>query len=274
MNLIPKRIYFYWGGKSLPFLRYMTILSFRKYNPDWKIILCQPTSENLSQNYNWPGKENKNDLSSIPNYFDKLQGIVDEFRTVDMTSFGLPNNLPEVTKSDFYRLNLLANECGVWMDMDIIFFHPLEYAFLKTDHRVYICYQPNLPGTPPYHSIGLLMSAPYNDSWKNLLFYAKQHIMDYDYQAIGSPFYKKYLDETAFEVCNFSNNIVYPIRWPDKIWHRPAEVSLQELKPETIGIHHYAGHFITAEFQAKLTHENYMNYDNIVCYFIKKALNG
>ena len=98
--------------------------------------------------------------------------------------------------------------------------------------------------------------------------------MDYDYQAIGSPFYKKYLDETAFEVCNFSNNIVYPIRWPDKIWHRPAEVSLQELKPETIGIHHYAGHFITAEFQAKLTHENYMNYDNIVCYFIKKALNG
>lgn len=270
MKLVPKIAYVYWGAEILPFLRYMTLYSFRRYNPDWKIVLYVPQKAN--KNYNWPDNVNKGNLVG-KDYFDQAKQLIDEIRILDMEVFGLSNDLPEVTKSDYLRLHLLANEHGVWMDMDIIFFYPLEYAFLQTEHKVYICCQPNLPGTPPYHSIGLLMSAPNNNSWGNLLFYAKQHIMDYNYQAIGSPFYKKYLDETAIEICNFSNNIIYPIRWPDKIWNPVFSVSSLELKPESIGVHWYAGHKTSAEFQAKLTIENYMNYDNIVCHFMRKALN-
>jgi len=271
MKNIPKQVFFYWGGETLPFLRYMTLYSFRKHNPSWKIILCVPRREDISKNYNWPGKENKNDLSG-KDYFSQAQELVNEVRIVNMELYDLSNSLPEVTKSDYYRLYLLANHFGLWLDMDIIFFRPMEHAFLQTDHKAYICYQKDIPTGKPYHSIGLLMSAPDNTTWAHMQYYAQQHIHDYDYQAIGSPFYEKYLDETALEVCNFSNNIVYPIRWPNKIWERPAEISLTELKLETIGIHFYVGHPTSAKYQALLTDENYMNYDNIVCYYLKKAL--
>ena len=36
---IPKRIFFYWGGSDMSWMRYMTLYSFRKMNPDWEVIL-------------------------------------------------------------------------------------------------------------------------------------------------------------------------------------------------------------------------------------------
>lgn len=273
MRNIPKRAYFYWGGEILPYLRYMTIHSFRHYNLDWEIVLCVPKKNHVSQNFNWPGKENKTAILG-KDYMQQVRGIVNEVREVDMQIFGLSNDLPEVTKSDFYRLHLLSDQFGLWLDIDIIFFKPMSHAFLQTDYKAYVCYQKGNPDTPPYHSIGLLMSAPGNSTWAYMQYYAKKHIYDYDYQAIGSPFYKKYLDHLASEVCNFSIDIVYPIRWPDRIWERSAEISLKEIKPETIGVHWYGGHPLAAKHQLGLTQENFRNQDNIVSHYLKQIPMG
>ena len=43
MKKIPKKAHFYWGGERLSFLRWMTLKSFRIFNPDWEIILHRPT---------------------------------------------------------------------------------------------------------------------------------------------------------------------------------------------------------------------------------------
>jgi hypothetical protein len=36
---IEKTLHTYWGGDSMSYLRYLTLASFRKLNPDWKIFL-------------------------------------------------------------------------------------------------------------------------------------------------------------------------------------------------------------------------------------------
>ena len=43
LNKIPKVIHFYWGGKKLSYLRFLSILSFRKLNPDWVIKVHIPS---------------------------------------------------------------------------------------------------------------------------------------------------------------------------------------------------------------------------------------
>jgi hypothetical protein len=269
MRNIPKTAYFYWGAELLPFLRFMTIYSFRKYHPSWRIVLCSPQTPN--KNYNWPDKVNKWDLVG-DDYMSLAKKLVDEVRTINMEDYGLSNDLPEVTKSDYLRLHLLSNEFGLWLDMDILFFHPIEYAFLRTSHLTYVCYQPHKPDTDPYHSIGLLMGGPGNVMWKHLLDNAKQSIHVQDYQAIGSPFYGRLIDANHPEVMNFSNNIIYPIRWPDKIWGPSASEALGMMKPETIGIHWYAGHPTSAKFQNELTEDNYRGYDNVICYYLHQIL--
>ncbi len=262
---VPKVCHFYWGAPILPFLRYATIYSFRKYNPDWKIIFYVP--KKISPNFNWPGIENKHAIEG-KDFLQQVGKIVNEIKVVDMETFGLSNDLPEVTKSDFLRLNLLSNDCGLWLDTDIVFFLPVEHAFTPTEHKSFVCFEKDIPEGRRYHSIGFLMSSVGNETFKVLFDNARKHIQDYDYQAIGSPFYEKYININNLEVFSFSNNIVYPIRWPDRTWNRPAEVSLRDLKPETIGVHWYAGHPTSGKFQNLLTESNFSSYNNIICFLL------
>ena len=39
--MIDKKIYFYWGNQPMSFLRYMTLISFNIFNPEWKMILIK-----------------------------------------------------------------------------------------------------------------------------------------------------------------------------------------------------------------------------------------
>ena len=40
--MIPKRIYFFWDGRPMPWLRFLALKSFKKFNQDWIIELWCP----------------------------------------------------------------------------------------------------------------------------------------------------------------------------------------------------------------------------------------
>ncbi len=42
MNNTPHILHVYCGGNNLSWLRYMTIISFKKYNPEWTVNLYVP----------------------------------------------------------------------------------------------------------------------------------------------------------------------------------------------------------------------------------------
>ena len=43
--MIPLRAFFYWGGRPLPWIRRMGVLSFAKHNPNWTVELFLEASE-------------------------------------------------------------------------------------------------------------------------------------------------------------------------------------------------------------------------------------
>ena len=56
---IPKIVHFYWGNEKLSYLRYMSVYSFRKLNPDWKIKIHVPGALSMIAP-TWGSNEQKN----------------------------------------------------------------------------------------------------------------------------------------------------------------------------------------------------------------------
>ena len=50
---------------------------------------------------------------------------------VDFQIYNFNNDMPEVHKSDFLRLELLSTIGGLWSDMDIIYFKPMNSLYFN-----------------------------------------------------------------------------------------------------------------------------------------------
>ena len=124
MNIyIPKRVYFYWGGKSLSFLRYLSIYSFAKYNPNYKIEVFVPTTL-TSNRITWNSGEQAQEYVGV-DYFPLLKNIPNLILH-EANFYNLNNELSEVHKSDILRLNLLSSRGGVWSDIDILYLDSID----------------------------------------------------------------------------------------------------------------------------------------------------
>lgn len=120
---IPKVLKLYWGrNRPLSYLRFLTVKTFKKLNPDWTIKIYYPKEVNY--NINWCTTENKNELT-CSDYFSKLNV---ELIAVDFTELDFPNvhRLSEVQKSDVFRWWINSKEGGVWSDFDILYINPIN----------------------------------------------------------------------------------------------------------------------------------------------------
>ncbi len=268
---IPKIAHFYWGAKTLPFLRYFTIYSFHKFNPDWKIMYYTPVE--LSDKKDWPTAHNK----SVINAADCTSVLLSQpwvhHEKVDFEQFGMSNDLPEVTKSDYIRLHLLYHYGGLWSDMDIIFFRPLSRAFENLSFSSYFCRQQYDGKGQAFHSIGFLMSSVKSEIFKALLEKAKDSISSSDYQSIGSPYYDKIVqfDEATY---NIPMSVVYSIYYYENAWNIPAYNFSQRLQSNSIGLHWYGGTSQSAKYQNIVCEHNASSFDNIYCYLTNMVLRG
>ena len=218
MNKIPKVAYFYWGGSVFPYLRYMSIYSFKKYNPDWETKLMVPVK--MSSKQSWKTEENKQKLDT-KDYMDRLEEICTEIIPFDMESIGFSNDLSEVIKSDISRLYIMYKYGGLWSDSDILFFKPMSIAFGADDNIAYFCYrrggvsQDDIPVNGPlYHSIGFLMGAKNNQYFQMLFENVGSRLNTDEYQSIGSPYYKEMIDINSPGIYNIGIDVVYPCRSP------------------------------------------------------------
>lgn len=118
---IPKEINFYWSGK-MPYLRYLSALSFKRLNPEWKITLW--TSEIKSQIRTWQTRE-LNYAQNWDDWSDRFFDLCDNVFPIDFEEFGVSNDISEVHKSDLLRYWILNHHGGVYSDTDIVFFNPI-----------------------------------------------------------------------------------------------------------------------------------------------------
>jgi hypothetical protein len=237
---VPKVAHFYWGGGTLPYMRMMTVKSFMRFNPDWKVKLYLPTQQ--ADKGEWNTKE-----LSYPvicqDCTDELMGLDIEKVYVGFAQYGFDDTMFEVHKSDFLRLYLLANEGGVWSDMDILYFKPMTELAVNNPENVnkdtFVCI------SSYGHSAGFLMSAPGSGFFQKTVELAKENYDPSRYQGIGATMFNERFPKFS-DVCRYSPAVnidmdaVYAhnaMRIQDIINGTPPKFT-----DKSIGIHWYAGH--------------------------------
>lgn len=276
LNKIPKRAYFYWGNETISFLRYLTVYSFRKLNPDWEINIFRPSKKykgkipwetgEFYDGVNFRGKDYTQELFG-------LDGIY--IKEVDFSSYPLVKDAPENYKSDLFRWYILSQEGGLYSDIDILYFRPMNDLFFNSKENeninAAICLQ-------KYgHIIGFLLSSQDNPFFTKLLSSCENAFDSKNYQSLSAPMVNniyptmdcinEMFPDLVFH--NMPMNVVYAIDH----FNIPAIFYLNDshcLTPETIGIHWYAGNMFSQEFNNELTHENLHSYDNLIVQKIKE----
>ena len=163
--MIPKRIFFYWGNNTMSWMRFMTLKSFRIFNPNFEMILYV-TKNNEIQNKTWYDN-NVQDFHYFKgiNYYDKINDLDIKIKEWDITN----NNIKPSTlkmgpshKSNFLKWCKLYEEGGIYSDLDILYFKPIEnfYESIKEFDTV-IC-------QTDYLSIGFMASTKNNLFFKDI----------------------------------------------------------------------------------------------------------
>src|SRR3990167_270079 len=127
---IPKQIWFYWGGMTMSFARFMTLKSFRKFHPDWKINLILDQNEKFKT---WKSVERQDEMAGV-NYIDNLDELnITTYNMNNLEDLGwfVSPNFEHLDKSyvhtkDTLNWWLLYSEGGVVADMDILFIKSID----------------------------------------------------------------------------------------------------------------------------------------------------
>ena len=131
LNKIPKKAHFYWGNSVLPFDRFLSIASFSANNRDWAVFMHRPLGLSPELDTSWETHEHKK-IKSSPSgncFWDSLSKLENvEIVEHDLDSLG---DISEVHKSDFLRWELLANDGGLWSDIDILYLRPMDDVYFN-----------------------------------------------------------------------------------------------------------------------------------------------
>jgi len=236
---VPKILHLYWGTGSLPYLRYCTITSFMKYNPDWIVKLWRPLYP--AKVVTWKTKQ-LNYKNTWTDYTAAMLDLPIEEQLIDFEDFGLSNDTSEVIKSDFLRYWLLTEYGGVWSDMDILYFRSINClkvnALDNKDKETFVCISPKYG-----HSNGFFMAAKESVFFRRMTGMAD--INNSEYQCAGPNSCNKYFPtiETINAISpamDIGMEAVYPLDGNSisKIYN----MGTIKFSLHSIGLHWYAGH--------------------------------
>ncbi len=128
MKNIPKVCYLFWSRAPMSLLQTFTVVSFHKYNPDWKIIVytMKRDCRKLGENIYVP------EYSGVDHFYliEKLDYI--EIREIDLNEFEMDLDICAILWSDIVRLTLLYNYGGVFSCFDVIWLKPMN-EFVNID---------------------------------------------------------------------------------------------------------------------------------------------
>jgi hypothetical protein len=280
--MISKKLFFVWCGKSLSWLRATSIISFKKFNPDWDVSLHVLPFINIKSN-----SINKQDfeLYDGKDYTRLVEKSGVRIRYISDININI-NSMSPVHKTDAYRWEVLSSEGGFYSDTDILYCNSIKklYSEVQNKHTL-ICF--NVMG---WILIGFVGCCENNKFYRCILGQSLQNYSSEKYQSCGADtvynvmfwasgttnkrilralLSKKYRfgafpDE---EVYNVKEHLIYPVSY------RKVELLLQEgkkLRPE-IGVHWFGGQKKTQQFNLYINELNYMQVDNPLTDMCKKV---
>ncbi len=243
---IPKIIHLYWGGGILYYLRYLTVKSFMRLNPDWEVRLYYPKYP--TTHISWWTEEQKHDIK-CKDFINELMSLPITKIQVDFEDYGFNNNISEVHKSDFIRLVNLSTAGGLWSDMDIIYFRPMNSLYFNTieNKNIETFYCDHNYG----HSIGFLLSSQGNRFFNRLVGIAMKEFNPQLYQTMGAVIFKKYFSSAeSINILTPAFNMLMDVIYAHDASFIPEILYRNNPKftENSIGLHWYAGSSLWHKF--------------------------
>jgi GT2 family glycosyltransferase len=279
---IPKRMFFYWGGSDMSWMRYMTLYSFRKMNPDWEVILY--ISDNDQKEKGWKSEENQDyHQYKGDNYINKLKDLNIEIKKVEFP-LELRDKLKDISpihESDLFRYYQLYLNGGFYCDMDVLFFRPIDDFYNTIIDGGYDTviheYESKYDWTM---TIGFLGACVNNEFYKNLFEFGVNSYINKDnfsknYQSMGIKLiYKMFLgekfpcklyDEIVFKYSslkfyNLPTTLIYKFDWTKIQYCFTNSIKINDFNYDSIGYHWYGAGVESQEHNNILTEKNYKNY--------------
>lgn len=209
------------------------------------------------------------------NYFDELHKLPINIKCWELPE-KLKNNYGELTPSvasDFFKFKELSeNKDIVFADLDIIFLKNIDSLIdnikkNKCTNALSFC---------GYFSVGVLVSLEDDVMFNNVYNRMINSYKMESYQGAWAHILNKYksIDELNNKLGGKSFNIDMNLFYKldsfniNKIWGKGESISDDQL-----GIHWYAGHQLSQEWNNKLSSSNWDKYDNYLISAIKKSEN-
>lgn len=163
LDNIPKRMFVFWGTQHMPWVRYLTLQTFRVFHPQWEIVL-----------YKKPVLDEYPPDSQIGHsYWDRLDELEVVVKDIDVEA-ELGTKLPctyITVLADIMRYIVLNKEGGLYCDTDLLFFRSLEdMVWNKPENKDVKVFM--LP--PPYHHI--ILGQPGGTFYNKVLEVQKVHL--------------------------------------------------------------------------------------------------
>ena len=260
--MIPRRIFFYWGNSTMSWMRYMTLYSFRKFNPDWSMTLYY-NDNNLTEK-TWKD-HNEQDYYSFTgvDYMDRLKAL--KIKLVKWELKGQQMGSSHI--SNLLKWSKLHETGGIYSDLDILYFRPIDKFYCKIkEFDAAICETEHL-------SIGLLASRRGSPFFKDIHKRAMKGVDLETYQSAGvmcvyevynsginiiGKARDKYPGHTIF---NIPMNIVYNFKWNEVQRCIKNAYGVNDFPPEAIGYHWYAGDPDIQKYNNLLNEDNFREHD-------------
>lgn len=290
--MIEKRMYFFWGQGKMSWLRYMTLYSFKKFNPSWKVELYQCPHSSVTTK-TW-GEATKQDFHNYTgeDYSSRVEQLGISIKPWDLvhpdgTSWA--DKMGPQHKSNFFKWQMLSEISGFYSDMDILFVKSIDQYYEKVKRKgTILCFNGK------FFSIGFLGSSGNNQFFKDVFLHTFDSLDIQHYSSAGIRSFRSWLNKLVaikeglkmsgkYNLWNvikkyypgigrYNNemSLVYPWNYRNlqNFWgfHHTTVPNI------CIGIHWYAGAGISQKFNNLLTENNYQDYSNTICHFLKKVL--
>lgn len=277
---IPKLMSFFWTGE-MSWLRYMTLYSFRKYNPDWSICVYSP--KNTCKNKTWKTHEDADTCYRGIDYTNQLDSL-----RVERKTWEHPNskNLAPAHACDILEWYVLGTTGGFFSDMDILWLRPMESLlqrygqsdalFCLEDGRMAIGFFGSAPDCRLFRDV--YRKTGYHQIPKGYQFYGTEHLFRVAVlspRQINSPIAGKIVIDSFkqryrhLQINTVPDATVYPFDWREI-----PDIFESNLPVPTFsyGIHWFGGSPIAQKWNNLLTSENYQRYQTTLTNCLKKVL--
>lgn len=272
-KMIPKRMNFFWVGR-MSWLRYLTIETFTRMNPDWEVRLYEPTIPPRQKR--WTSKADDDGEYKGQDWITELPGSIQRRTWVP------PQPLPAAQMSDVFQWDLLATNGGFYSDLDIVWVKPLNTSY---DHQAdcVFCLEGN------FMAIGFMASQEKCPLYKDLTKFLSYKLSNiaYNYQELGVTLLMRFTRtkrgltsgqrilrvlQGKYPQLKFNivpTETVYPMDWKQiqNIFER-----VQPVHQKSYGLHWFGGSPLAKKYSYELTPENWRDRKSTLTNYLEMVL--